>query len=333
MKREMERRKDVNWSEVIRRAIREKLQFPEAFQRLEELVRDYVVAKDEVSLRVLHLRATLLSRWMITRNIEVMYGRDSLKKAEEALNRLDELGLLNRYYLSENISVSEAIETALFDQGVIDLFTEKLVRSIKSGSRELQDAVWIISQYESNHIVEDGLLRTFELAFGEKAKVIIEELMRIGLLYRDLYDSRAYTYYYYRIPDYAMDTLRDVHERPFEYNIYDKGYENLKRRIRELLEDKVFRGFLEWLGGRIKYVEAFREEEEARKFQQKYGVSFDEMVSQLVKDHVLIIDYSPHRRRVGRRKSWPAEYIYKLTPDAQKALMECLFERFLKTHQ
>ena len=89
--------------------------------------------------------------------------------------------------------------------------------------------------------------------------------------------------------------------------------------------------FFKWMDGCWKCVEAYVEESIIKKELEEKGLDlsieeFREVSKKLIEEGILIIDYFPRRRRVGRRKSQPAEWIYKITHDALGCMGYVIFD-------
>ncbi len=51
---------------------------------------------------------------------------------------------------------------------------------------------------------------------------------------------------------------------------------------------------------------------------------FDEVVAELIRKGIVIIDYRPHRRRAGKRSSRPPYWVYKFTPTVKRKFLPYL---------
>jgi len=209
MKTEMERHKDINWAEVIRSCIRTKLAQFKQPTVIDELVERCLKQGEEIKLRTLDVFAELLNLYYVLDNIRIMYGDDAVDKAQEVLDELKDLGIEKPYDKIGNVEAREAIFYVFDEKGVYSLFEEKILKEISHADDCIKDAVWLLSQYDSM-IVPNGFERTFKILHPDFSGDILNELVRIGILYKDYYDSRAYSHWWYKIPTYASLVLEEI---------------------------------------------------------------------------------------------------------------------------
>lgn len=310
MKAEMDRHRDINWAEVIRSCIRMKLAQFKQPAVIDELVEKYLKQGDEIKLRTLDLFAELLNVYYILDNIRIMYGDETTNKAQEALDELKNLGIEKPYDKIGNIEAREAIFYVFDEKGVYSLFEEKILREISHADDCIKDAVWLLSQYDYR-IVPDGFERTFKILHPDFSGDVLNELVKIGILYKDYYDSRAYSHWWFKVPSYARLLLEEV----------AKGREEFVREnLKKLIKAEWFKDFLKWMGSTTKWIIVYEEEKVKTEYKELYGKDLDEVLSILVKEGILIIDYDPRRRRAGRRKSQPSYWILRITPTASKVM-------------
>jgi len=317
MKTEMERHKDINWAEVIRSCIRTKLAQFKQPTVIDELVERYLRQDDEVKLRTLEVFAELLNVYYVLDNIRIMYGDNAVNKAQEALDELKDLGIEDPYDKIGNVEAREAIFYVFDEKGVYGKFEGKLRKEISHADNTIKDAVWLLSQYDSR-VVPDGFERTFKILHPNFNKDILNELVRIGILYKDYYDSRAYSHWWYRVPSYASLVLEEIAKSREEF---------VKKNLKKLIRAEWFKDFLKWMGSTIKWIMVYEEENVKTEYKELYGKDLDEVLSTLVRDGILIIDYYPRRRRAGRRKSEPPYWMLRITPTASKVMsFDILFD-------
>ena len=163
-------------------------------------------------------------------------------------------------------------------------------------------------------------MRTHQIYFDldeGNAQELINELVKIRFVYRDYFDSRAYSYPFLHIPDYAEGIISEL-------------MENVKITFNYYKESNDLIIFLKWIRGIRKNVSEYKEEEEIKKELIEINMDFNKfikIVNKMIKGKILVIDYDPRRRHTGRRRSSPAMWIYKLTPVAKKELINFLLER------
>jgi len=310
MKTEMDRHRDINWAEVIRSCIRTKLAQFKQPTVIDELVERYLKQGDEIKLRTLDVFAELLNVYYVLDNIRIMYGDEAVDKAQEVLDELKNLGIEKPYDKIGNIEAREAIFYVFDEKGVYNLFEEKLLKELSHADDCIKDAVWLLSQYDSR-IVPDGFERTFKILHPDFGRNVLNELVRIGILYKDYYDSRAYSHWWYRVPSYASLVLEEIAKSREEI---------VRKNLKKLIKVEWFKEFLKWMGSTIKWVVVYEEEKIKTEYKELYGKDLDEVLSALVKDGVLIVDYYPRRRRAGRRKSEPPYWMLRITPTASKVM-------------
>ena len=192
--------------------------------------------------------------------------------------------------------------------GVYDKFEGELAEKLRF--HHLKDAVWLVSQYEYD-IVPDGFERTYRIMTGTES--VLDELVKLGVLYKDYYESRAYNHWFYKVPIYAGAVVEKEAEEKKMW---------VRNNLRELVKTDWFKDFLKWMGGPVKYIDAYEEES----VKASYKRNFDADLSELIKKGIVIIDYFPRRRRAGKRKSSPPFWMIKITPTARDAMSELVFE-------
>ncbi len=326
--RRVKERRDINWAEVVRRSIISYLNQPLVTDKLDEYIWNLVKEGEWEKLRYLHMKTELLAEiygWNYARrNLEIMYPNKADKIQQQVDSDLASMGIDPKLvgYGPNNRRISEIVKDYMILHGVYDYFVEDCRKKLSNTNWKVREAAVILSQYESTHIPLDGFLRTLQIYFDldeANAQELINELVRVGLVYRDYYDSRAYSYPFLRVPDYAQDIISELADNvKIAFNYYSNP------------EDLLL--FLKWMRGIRKYVLEYREDEEIKKELEEIGTSIDlskfkEIINKMVKGKILVIDYDPHRRHTGRRSSSPAMWIYKLTPAAKKELINFILER------
>ncbi|RLE85536.1 MAG: hypothetical protein DRJ67_08690 [Thermoprotei archaeon] len=333
----MRERKDINWAEVVREAIRRVLNEPFLPATLERLIRELHNSGQWKLLLCLYLKAELLDLRYLVKNLEVMYPGEG----GEIVSGLD--ALLREWGIDPDLrgsyggrSLRDLVKEGLLMYGVYDKFERDVREKLKHASLEVKKAAWLLSQYfiedpyrgyeAGLYIVPHGFVRTLGLML-EKEDVmdIVDELVRMGLVFRDYYSSRAYSHEQLVGADYARPILIELST--------DKSYLD---RSGDLLRDENFLAFLKWLSKGysldFRAVVEYEEEEAKREFGDPE--LFDKTLKNLVKRGIVLIDYWPHRSRVGRRSSMPPHWVYKLAPIAKREILPFLIIEYLpKLHE
>jgi len=329
----MRERRDINWADALRDAIRSILNEPILPVTLENLIRSLRASNEWEMLLCLYLKAELLSSHYVLRNLEAMYpGR-----ATEIVDRLN--SMLREHGINPNLSGSfeggflrDLVKEGLLMYGIYDRFEKEVREKLSKGNRNISKAVWLLSQYfiDDPHrgyetalwIEPHGFIRTLSIMLGkEDVTDIINRLVEIGLVFKDYYSSKAYSHEILVGADYARSIF-------IEFST-DKSYLSCPA---DLLRNVDFLAFLDWLSENhtLDFRAVIEYEEENTKRNFKGSKSFNEVLEELVRRGIVLIDYWPHRRKVGRRSSMPPHWVYKLTPIAKKEILPRLLVEALK---
>ena len=324
MLKRMRERKDINWAEILREAIRRTLNEPILPVTIENLICSLRDSNEWEMLLCLCLKAELLDSHYVIRNLEIIHpGR-----ATEILDCLN--SMLREQGIDPNLSGSfegkflrDLVKEGLLMYGVYDKFEKEVRDKLSKESWDVNKAAWLLSQYfiedpyrgyESVLWIEPhGLIRTLRVMLSrEDVTDIINRLVKIGLVFWDYYSSKAYSHEMIRGADYARPIFVELST--------NKNYLSYSS---DLLRDENFLAFLKWLSEiyslDFRAVVEYEEEEAKREF--KGSKPFDEVLKELVRRGMVLIDYWPHRRRVGRRSSMPPHWVYKLTPIAKREIL------------
>lgn len=330
----MRERRDVNWAEIIREAIRKTLNEPVLPITIDNLISSLRDAGKWEILFCLYLKAELLNPSYVLRNLEVRYP----KRAAEIIHQSN--SILKKNGIDPNLSGSlqgrylrDLIKDGLLVYGVYDKFESDVREELRKESLEINKAAWLLAQYfirdlyeeyeYSLWIVPHGFIRTLNVMLGmEDVSDIVKELEKIGLILWDHYESKAYSHEMIRGCDYARPIFKDLSN--------DKSYLHYTN---DLLKDKNFLSFLRWVsadhGFDFRAVEEYREEEAKKEFVG--SKPFDEILENLIRKGLVLIDYWPHRRRAGKRSSMPPHWVYRLTPIAKREILpQILTQNLLK---
>lgn len=324
LKREMDKL-DINWSSYLRKCIKEKVNYPKAPREIRKLVEKYQTRPDITKLWILHIFSEVRYKTYIYDTADLILGGDRDKIVDEVESDLKNRGISDMYKRLDNgFSTSKNIQAVISESGGTGNIRNIVKNRIKKLEKEeVKEGVWLLTCFLGEKLNDvtasikiKGFRRTWSI-LSEK-EVNIEELVSIGLLYKDHYSSNAYSYWSYRVPSYSLSILKEVVENPskFDIDLPTKGnIENKRGKVREERGE-----ILKWMKTNefVMYVPTYREKEkivedlkteEINLDWEKFKIQRDK----LIKQGVLVIDYSPDRSRTGRRSSKPAKWIYRLT--------------------
>lgn len=326
--RRMRERSDINWAEVAREAFRRVLDEPYIPTTIDELIGSLRKSEEWDKLLCLAIKTELLDQEYVLKNLKVIYPAnvEAILEATDALLRQNGIDPNLGGYVGER-RVRDLVRDSLILHGVYDKFESDLRSRYEELSWEAKEAAQLFSQYfiedplstvEFSMSTEtDGVERALELMLDRSdVSEVIDELIRCGLVLRDLYQSKAYFHEQYVGPEYARQ-------------IYVELFAEVEQGIPSYIGDPDLKAFLLWLAKGslgIKPVRVYEEEKVDEEFQEikkivpEASAPFEEALKRLVKKKIVMIDYWPHRRRVGKRKSMPAYWVYKLTPAARRRI-------------
>ena len=241
----------------------------------------------------------------------------------------------------EGQPLRDLFKNGLLTYGVYDKFEEDLRRKLEAESWEVKEAAWLLSQYFIEDPYRDyeysiwvephGFTRALGIILDrEDVLDVINRLVEIGLVFWDLYSSRAFFHEMIVGADYARSLFIELSTQ--------EGYW-FQGISTSLLKNPDFMAFLKWLSSHgLEFRPVVEYEEEKAKREFKGSRPFDEVLAELVKRGVVLIDYWPHRRRAGKRSSRPPYWVYRLTPVAKRKLLprlltECLSKLNLRDLQ
>ncbi|WP_456396632.1 hypothetical protein [Thermococcus sp.] len=332
LKREMERHPEINWSEILRRCIYQHLQKIEGTpHKFLEVLEAY--KSDIERLWALHVYLSIFpysasERAYVLKTVKLLFGNDSNSILEEVEQELQ------KYFPEMDYLVRDTFLELFENSEFIDSIYHEVAKRVASASYNKKLGVWLLEKFVQDslfgtreYISPEGINRTYHIITGDTNAKIADELIRLGLMYVGFYESRAYSHWWYLVPGYALDFLSAFKDQHAEFGWYT--WKPDKASVRSLLQDAKVLEFLKWMNGTIKYVEVYVEEEKVKKELNEAGLNinyedFIEVRKALVSEGLLIIDYSPHRRRVGRRASSPAAWIYKIPPESVHVLGEVI---------
>ena len=338
MKDEMDEEEDINWSEHIRKSIRERLGGSPS-RKIQKLVGDYQSDLDR--LWILHMFSYGMSKQYIYQTAEEVFGEDKDDVVDEVEADLEERGIERMHdEVEDGHKAGDTIQNTIASYGISKI-KEHVKASIKDSPREVKDGIYILSLYvrdrldrESTSINPEGVERTWEIYTG--SEVDIDDIVSTGLIYKNRYSSNAYNHWYYKIPDYGLELLEEIIEDSSEFGIYHS--EPKKSTVRDVVDDEKSQEFLRWMNGSSKYISTYNEEEDIKDELEDEGIDltfdeFTEVREDLIQDKVLFIGYSPHRSSSGSRSSRPARWVYRLTQPALDKMPHILLEEGLSVEQ
>lgn len=331
MKDEMDREEDINWSEHIRKSIRERLGGSPS-RKIQKLVGDYQSDLDR--LWILHMFSYGMSKRYVYQTTEEIFGKDKDDVVDEVEANLEECGMENMYdEIEDGLKVGDTIQNTIASYGITKI-KEHVKESIKEAPREVQDGIYILSLHvrdrldrESTSISPEGVERTWEIYTGSEPD--IDDIVNTGLIYMNHYNSNAYNHWYYKIPDYGLELIEEIISESSNFGIYQSDPK--KSTLRDMIHEQQSREFLRWMNGSSKYVSTYNEAEDIEDELEDRDLDltmeeFIEVREKLIQSRVLLIDYSPHRSSTGNRSSRPARWVYELTQPALDDMPEILLE-------
>ncbi|MCJ0619716.1 hypothetical protein JZX76_09395 [Haloarcula hispanica] len=334
MKEEMDREEDINWSEHIRKSIRERLGGSPS-RKIQKLVGDYQSDLDR--LWILHMFSYGMSKRYVYETAEMVFGEDKDDVVDEVEADLEERGMERMHdEIEDGLKVGDTIQNTVASYGISKI-KQQVKESIKDSPREVRDGIYILSLYvrdrldrESTSINPEGIERTWEIYTG--SEVDIDDIVSTGLIYKNHYNSNAYNHWYYKIPDYGLELIEEIISDSSDFGIYHSDPK--RSTLRDVINEEQSREFLRWMNGSSQYVSSYNEEDDIEDELDNREINltmeeFAEVREDLIQSRVLLIDYSPHRSSTGNRSSRPARWSYKLTQPALDNMSEILLENGL----
>ncbi len=308
MKERMDLQGETNWSEYVRKRIRERLEHPKAPQKIEKIVEN---SKSDIKkLWTLHMFSTRLPENQIYETANLLFEKDADLIVDNVKKDLEIAGLPNMHRkLPSGIQVGEKIRTAITSEGLSEI-KEKTKKAIKNSSEETRDGIYLLSLFLRNElnkkqakISPKGFQRTWE-TYSE-SEVTSKDLIGTGIMYKN-----------YIIPGYSLDLLSKISE---ESNGFEIGRSDpSESKIQDLVEEEKVIEFLGWLDGTSKYVNVYNEEKQIEKELEENDlnltfVEFKKTRDKLVKKNLLIIKHKPQKNTPQNRNDKPARWEYELT--------------------
>jgi len=327
LKWEMDKHPEINWSAVIRKLlekyINHELNAKSIDTRIMELLNNY--KNDIEKLWILHIYLTVLP-WKksdVLETAKLIFNKDMTDVLEEIENDLNHYGIDVKDY-----QIRKELKEIIDSFGCLDKIYLEVIDRIKKAPEDIKKGIWLLTLYINENVVwihPEGLNRTYKILTGEDIN-ITTELVKLGLLYKGIYSSRAYFFEHCEIPEYTYDIAFEISKGNLLYIEKPSRY-----AIEKLLKDEKVQMFFKWMGRAYKYIEVYGEESIIKKELEEKGLKlsfeeFKDILKKLIEEGVLIIDYFPDRRRAGRRSSRPAEWEYKITNDALNYIGSIVFD-------
>ena len=327
LKWEMDKHPEINWSAVIRnhleKYINYELNAKSIDYRIIELLNKY--KNDIEKLWTLHIYLTL-SRWnksYVLETAELIFGKDMADVLEEIENDLNHYGID-----AENYQIRNELKEVIDSFGYLDKIYLEVIDRIKKAPEDIKKGIWLLTRYINESVVwihPEGLNKTYKILTGEDINITIE-LVKLGLLYKGIYSSRAYFFEHCEIPEYTYDIAYEISKGSLLYIEKPSRY-----AIEELLKDEKIQMFFKWMGTDYKSIEVYQEGSIIKKELEEKGLDlsleeFNNVLKKLIEKGVLIIDYFPRRKRAGRRRSQPSEWEYRITNDTLNHIGSIVFD-------
>ncbi|WP_010479925.1 hypothetical protein [Thermococcus zilligii] len=335
LKKEMDGHPEINWSEILRRCIHQHLQKIEGTSpKFLEILEAY--EGDIKKLWALHVYLSIFphnssERRYILKTLNLLFGNDSENILEEIERDLE------KRFPEMDHRLRDAFLEFFENSEFIEPIYNEVAKRITSASSNQKLGVWLLEKFvqgdifgNRNHVYPEGINRTYSIIVGDTNVKIADELVKLGLMYIDYYESRAYSHWWYIVPGYALDFLSALKDQHDKFGWYSWKPERIA--VGTLLQDVKVLEFLKWMGGTVKYIEVYMEEEKIKEELNEAGlnigyVEFIEIRKALISEGLLIIDYFPHRRHTGKRSSSPATWVYKIPPESVHVLGEVILTK------
>lgn len=342
--RRMKREKGINWSQYLRDMIRARLEELDAgltYRKVQRLVERY--EKDLRRTWILHMFACGIDKRHIYETAEALFEEEHDATVDMVQDDLRESSLLPVW---KRIDVGLQVKEVLLGEireGPIRQIREEIIdnRAQRFQERNLVEGVELLASFarlsnmaERAFLRPEGFERTWELLTGEDHD--IDELLWTGLIYKDRYESNAYSYRQYVVPGYGLGMMRRMREDVQFRDMPAYSSEILQLRPEDVdlvkllrSENPDVRSLLAWIGGSKKYVAAHNESDQILAELDEKNLdldkeAFDRALERAVEKRLIIIDYAPPRKSTSGRDSRPAQWIYRISPAALEELPDAL---------
>jgi len=331
MAEHMKERTDLNWSEILRNTIQEHLGGVPLPSDVEGLINIYKNENSWDKLRYLAFKVQLFHDREVENNLNALFPG----KAKE-ISRSIEADFARHGITLDPMKWYEPDGTrlhllkALESKGIFDRFEKDVEESLKSASREMKEAAWLLSQYFLSYydaygfivgtsaICPEGFIRTAGyLGLPDMKNELMSKCL---ILVLNTQSTRAYApHEHWEMPEYAQllyETLVDDEEK--------------RKKILSFIKGDEFKSFRQWMSKQMNKRPDFNfngidlclpEYEEEKIMSTFEGEKIDTVLKDLIANGVLIIRYLQSRSRVGRRAPRPASWLYQYTPIARRLLL------------
>lgn len=215
--------------------------------------------------------------------------------------------------------VEEILETRGFYDEFYDHAVAQAREAVETDAPE-RWAYWTVLQlaqtYEEDYsrqsaykIQTKGISKTLEYhdLSEERIENVKEQLAALGPI-RDYYDSRAYSYWYVKVPGYIVEALSD-------------GLEKMERDVKNRVEDYCKEGpYLD------RIADVTRGENNL--FKRQVGDDVDESdLKKLIQHGAVVLKYRARRSSTGRRSSLPSKTEAVLSPAVRQVVGNAFYRR------
>jgi hypothetical protein len=334
---EMNRYDDKNWSAFLRRKLKEEVNYPNA-PRIVEKVIDEIEEEENTLAKAWTLHILTYKRARLQETMKELFPEEYEEVTRQIKDRLNEEGLSDLDKdMGRDVDVRGALREGLEDSYLLQDIEDESRNRIEDAADDKKDLVWLLPKYVDDDSSEErikphGVAKALSLMNGEEftPNKVSEMLFELGLAYKSHYSSNQYSYDNHIIPDYALRILDDVEGSPKDFGIYRKGLKS--GTVRDHMDSEEFNTFLDWLseghGKGYRRVKKYDEEEEIKDVFEGGVEEFNEFCGELIRDGILTIEYTPHRRsRGGNSGASPAKWRYKLTSESMMEIAKEFLSR------
>ncbi len=308
MKERMDLQGETNWSEYVRKRIREKLEHPKATQKIETLVGNYKT--DLKKLWTLHMFATRLPENHIYETANLLFEKNADLIVDNVKTDLEKAGLPDMHRrLPTDIQVGEKIQSTITTEG-LEGIKERTKKNIAKASDNALDGIYLLSLFlrkkldnKRAKVSPRGFKRTWDICSEEE--VNSKDLIETGIMYKS-----------HVIPGYSLDLLNKIIEESEDFGIGRSDPSETK--IQDFVEREKVIEFLGWLNGTSKSINVYNEEKQIEKELKENEIDlslneFKEIRKKLVNKNILIIRHGTPKNTPQDGNDKPAKWKYELT--------------------
>ncbi len=338
-KKEMQRRKDVNWPEKLRGTISKETKKDKIVSEVTNIVQ---INKDDMPLmRTFYLYSVIYEQMYrpLSKNMEVMFEEKGKEIEQKMLNMFENIGITDRSDRTDNdVCFYDVLLQSLFDEHIIEKIEDHISANLKEHENidELAGALWYLEPYLRHDtdlpytVFQDRHLEILFSHVVDDPGKIIHELNSLGIIYYDYTNTNAYNHKNYKIPIYSYKLIKHIREYPYHYSNFIYTGESIDK-IRELLKEPRYRNFIK----NFKSYDTVITIEESEILKDSFNFNnqpfnFDNVLNDLVRCELLTCTYWAGRSRAGRRSSRAPETRYKLSEEGKGLLSNVLIETIVK---